>query len=81
VPEDGETPIPVAEDEGLAQAVSVESEPIAAVEGEAAAVAAEAAAPAGPPEDGADAPTGDAVSGTSTTVKPKKKRTKKTTDA
>ncbi len=83
VPEERETTTPVAEDEAPAQPLSEESEPIAAVavEGEAAASAAEAAAPAGPPEDGADAPTGDAVSGTSTTVKPKKKRTKKTADA
>jgi len=82
VPEGGETPTPVAEAGTLTEAVPEESEPtaMAAVEGEAPAPAAEATAPAGPPEDGADVPTGDAVSGTTTTVRPKKKRTKKTAD-
>jgi transcription termination/antitermination protein NusA len=80
---EGETPTPVAEVETIAEAVAEESEPAAAVavEVETPAPVAEATAAAGPPEDGADAPTGDAVSGKSTPAKPKKRRTKKTADA
>lgn len=80
---EGETPTPVAEVETIAEAAAEESEPAAAVavEAEAPAPVAEATAAAGSPEDGADAPAGDAVSGKSTTTKPKKRRTKKTADA
>jgi N utilization substance protein A len=83
VPVEGEAPTRPAEAEMVAEAAPEESEPTAAVavEGETPAPVPEATAPAGPPEGGADTSKNDAVSATSTTAKPKKRRTKKTADA